>query len=164
MTNFQQLKPYRRKLLPGDIFVMQLPDRQYLFGRVVRVDANCFAPNCILIYIFRYRSDQPEPPSRLLVIDLLIEPQLVNRLGWSRGYFVTVDNRPFERGERLEINYFRDSVRSGPSGEPLYVDEDRRPVGNPPPEQLVGPKGLGNYLTVDDAVSKALRIPLAPDD
>jgi hypothetical protein len=162
-TNLQQLRPSRSRLVPGDIFTMRIPDGRYLFGRVVRTDAHCFAPGCILVYVFQYLSVEPVPPSRLNVGDLLIPPATVNRLGWSRGYFMTIDRRPFEDGERLPVHYFRD-LRRGPSGQALYVNEDRQSVGSPPAGTLVGMSGLGNYRTVDDDVSRALGIPPAPDE
>jgi hypothetical protein len=141
---------------------MRLPDDRYIFGRVIRVDAHCFAPNCILVYVFRYTSQVPVPPRRLLAKDLLIPPTTINRLGWSRSYFMTVERRAFEEGERLLVHYFV-SGRQDRWGRTQFVDEDRRPVPRPPKGTLVGLSGLGNYLTIDDDVSRALGIPLAPE-
>jgi Immunity protein 26 len=156
-VNFERQRPSRTKLSAGDIFTMQVPDGRFLFGRVVRTDAHCFAPGCILVYVFSYLSDQPTPPARLLVRDLLIPPATINRLGWSRGYFMTVAHRPFEDGERMPAHFFFDSLRRA------YVDEDKRSVGRPPDGMPVGEAGLGNYRTLDDDVSRALGIPPAPD-
>lgn len=154
---------------------MQIPDGRYLFGRVVRTDANCFAPDCILVYIFKYQSETPTPPARLLVSDLLIPPQTINRLGWSRGYLMTVERRPFEMGERMLVHYFKQRRDApGPMGrlsrllgrhEPavVYVDEDRMPVKPPPLGTPSDWQGLGNYRTLDDMVSSALGIPLASE-
>ena len=159
-VNFRMQRPSRAKAHPGDIFTMQIPDGRYLFGRVVRTDADCFAPGCVLIYVFRYLSDSPTAPARLPVTDLLIPPQTINRLGWSRGYLMTIGRRPFDDGERAPSHYFED-IRRSESGEPLLVDEDRRPVGHPPDGTMIGSSGLGNYRTLDDEVSRALGIPLA---
>jgi hypothetical protein len=95
---------------------------------VVRTDAHCFGPGCILIYVFRHLSNEPVPPPRLLVTDLLIPPANVNRIGWSRGRFMTVDRRPFEKGERLPQHYFR-TLRRRRFGQAIYVNEDQAPVG-----------------------------------
>jgi hypothetical protein len=154
---------------------MQILDGRYLFGRVVRTDANCFAPNCILVYVFKYLSETPTPPARLLVSDLLIPPQTINRLGWSRGYLMTVERRPFEQGERMPVHYFKE-LRDAPGWtgrlsrlhgrrEPavFYVDEDRMPLKPPPAGTPSEWQGLGNYRTLDDMVSTALGIPLAPE-
>lgn len=161
-VNFQVLRPSRARLVAGDIFTMRLPDGRYIFGRVVRTDASCFGPGCKLVYVFRHESHDPTPPARLLVKDLLIAPATINRLGWSRGYFMTVGSRPFEDGERLPIHFFLE-LRRGRWGRRLYVDEDGRSVGRPPRGTPVGTAGLGNYRTLDDDVSRALGIPLAPE-
>lgn len=158
-VNFRTLQPSRSRLHAGDVFAMQIPDGRYLFGRVVRTDANCFAPGCILVYVFRYLSDAPRPPRRLYVEDLLIPPATINRLGWSRGYLMTVERRPFEDGERMPIHYFMERRYGGIR----FLDEDRHPLGQPPEGTKVGWSGLGNYRTLDDDVSKALGIAPVPD-
>lgn len=160
-VNFQRLRPSRARLTAGDLFTMRLLDDRYLFGRVVRTDARCFAPGCLLVYVFGYLASEPSPPPRLLVKDLLIPPAMINRLGWSRGYFVTLERREFEDGERLPVHYFDNGFPSRQNER--YEDEDQHALGPPPEGTLVGPAGLGNYRTIDDAVSGALGIPLAPD-
>jgi hypothetical protein len=158
-VNFRLLRPSRSRLHAGDVFTMQLPDGRYLFGRVVRTDANCFAPGCILVYVFRYLSESPTPPPRLYVKDLLIPPGTINRLGWSRGYFMTVETRPFEDGERMRVHYFKERR----FGDVRFLDEDRQPLERPPDGTKVGWAGLGNYRTLDDQVSDALGLPPAPE-
>jgi hypothetical protein len=143
---------------------MQLSDGSFLFGRVVRTDANCMGPNCYLVYVFRHRSAQPDPPPRLLVRDLLIAPFLINRLGWSRGYLTTIENRAFEEGELLAVNHFRDAILRDRPPDDQFVNEDGQPVPPPPAGQPVGWFGLGNYRSLDDAVSTALAIKLAPSE
>jgi hypothetical protein len=160
-VNFRRLRPSRTRLAAGDIFTMRLPDDRYLFGRIVRTDAHCFAPGCILVYVFRYLALEPVPPPVLRVKDLLIPPATINRLAWSRGYFMNVGRRGFGDGERLSVHYFED-IRRGRFGRRLYVNEDQEQVGPPPRGTLVGYAGLGNYRTIDDAVSEALGIPIAP--
>jgi Immunity protein 26 len=162
-TNFQQLVSSRARPEPGDVFTTQIPDGRYLFGRVIRTDARCFGPGCILVYVFRYLSDEPVAPARLLLSDLLIPPAMVNRLGWSRGYFMTIERRPFLEGERFPTHYFEDG-RRGRFGKRLYVNEDNEPVDPPPRGYPVRMMGLGNYRTVDDEVSDALGIPVAPSN
>ncbi len=171
--NFRLIGPSRARLRAGDIFTMQIPDGRFLFGRVVRTLAS--SDRLALVYVFRSLSDAPIPPARLLVTELLIPPATINRLGWSRGYLSTVGNRPFEPGERLATHYFRGEGRvpsrgwlvrrlSRVSSQVVYEDEDGRPLGRPSSGVPVGEAGFGNYRTLDDAVSRALGIPLAPDD
>jgi hypothetical protein len=106
-----------------------LPDDTYLFGRIVRTDAQCFASGCVLIYVFSYRATEPVPPPALLVKDLLIPPATINRLGWSRGYFLNVGHRGFGDGERLPVHYFEDTLRRDRLGRRRYVDEIANRLG-----------------------------------
>lgn len=54
-TNLRILKPSRRAPKPGDVFVIQLPDESYLFGRVITPEARWTkaegAGPAVLIYI-----------------------------------------------------------------------------------------------------------------
>jgi len=80
---------------------------------------------------------------------------MTNRLPWSKGYFEFVENRSLGPTDVLPQHCFKDDVRWG------YRDErgDRleRPV------EPGGEWGLHSYRTIDDEISKALGIPLAPE-
>ncbi len=62
--NFQVLRPIRKKLRPGDVFAMRLPDGWYLFGRVIPTEARwTHAPaeesgTVNLVYVFRHLSSE----------------------------------------------------------------------------------------------------------
>ena len=86
---------------------------------------------------------------------LLVAPIMTNRLGWSRGYFETVANEPVGEDDVLQPNCFYSySFRR-------YYDEYNHEL----PERVepCGVYGLHSFRTIDDEVSKALGIPLAPD-
>ena len=142
---------------PGDLFVMQLPDMHYLFGRVIRNDA-LIGPmtDCILIYIYRSRSDSktPPPPSDLKTGNLLVPPILTNRLPWTKGDFETVDHSPLEDTDQLPQHCF---LRS--NGD--YYDERNNSL--PGPVEPVGAWALDSFRTIDDTVSEALGFALASD-
>jgi hypothetical protein len=150
------LKPSRKRLRPGDVFVLQ-PDEQYLFGRVIKtgVIGGGF-PNCILIYIYNARSASKEIPlgSGLLPNRLLVPPITTNRLPWSRGYFELIARVPLEPSEVLEQHCFRSSGGK-------YYDEAGHQLAGP--VEPVGVWGVHSYRTIDDAVSDALGIPRVPD-
>lgn len=63
-TNMRVLLASRSKVHVGDIFVYQMPDDLFGYGRVVATDANVFAPGGILLYLYRYRSVAAEAPPR----------------------------------------------------------------------------------------------------
>lgn len=155
--NLAQLKKSRRRLQVGDIFVMLPPDGEFLFGRVIDTAAELISGvTCNLIYVYRVRSRLKSPIPELRRSQLLIPPRLTNRLGWSRGYFEHVENRPLSAKDRFPKHCFRDFLTG------RYFDERARPLKRP--IKPVGMRGLNSYRTIDDAVSSALGIPLSPDD
>lgn len=154
VTNLQVLAPSRRAPRAGDIFVCRPAGRGYFFGRVVRTDAKIkYMSDSILIYVFAIESESKVPPERLSIMRLLIPPLMTNRLPWSRGYFEFVANRGFELGERLPIHCFYSAAFG------RLFDDD----GNELDKKVepCGLSGLDSYRTIDDAISRALGIPLA---
>lgn len=154
--NLRVLKKARRPPQVGDVFAMLPPDGDHLFGRVVSVDAavGAFRP-CILVYIYRARASRKEEVPRLDPSSLLMPPVMTNRLPWSLGYFETVGRTPMGDGERLHQHCFRD-LRG------WYFDEYSNRILQP--VEPIGEWGLDSVRTIDDKVSKALGIPLAPDE
>lgn len=153
-VNLRVLRPSRTVATPGDVFAMLPSDGRFLFGRVVAVDADVgFGKQCILVYIYDVRADTKTialselDPSRLLV-----GPIVTNRQPWTRGYFERVGHAPLAPGDRLK-HCFRDA-----SGR--CVDEYGQPVAA---AAVCGVRGLHSYRTIDDEISRALGIPLAPD-
>lgn len=155
--NLAALKKSRRAPQEGDIFVMQPPDGQFLFGRVIDTNARPFTADWrgVLIYVYRLRSAVKTPLPELLRGHLLLPPMMTNRLPWSKGYFEHLENRPLLPVDRLPQHCFRD-IRGG------YRDQAGNAV--PGPVEPVGVFALKSYRTIDDAISEALGIPLAPDD
>lgn len=163
IPNMSILEPSRRPQRVGDVFTLRPGSRPYLFGRVIRTDANAGGfPNSNLIYIFRVESDRPEPPDRAMLRPdhLLVPPIMTNRLPWSRGYFRTIASWPVGPGEALKHHCFEEPGRP-PEYPHRYFDEDGKRL--PRRVEPCGDWGLHSFLTIDDAVSQALGIPLAAD-
>lgn len=171
--NMQFLRRSRKKLEPGDIFVFQLPDKRYVFGRVIRTDMiivpDAFDPNnklkgamtdIILIYIFNAFSKDKYNIPHLDKHNLLIPPKAINRLGWTRGYFETVEHRLLPQEEILTQHCFISKWTWDKRTTILYFDE----YGNVLPKKTepCTTYALSNYHVIDDMVSEALHIPLAP--
>jgi hypothetical protein len=132
-------------------------DRRYLFGRVISTEAMAgWSMRANLIYVYSARSDVKAAPEESAVRRdrLLIPPLMTNRLPWSRGYFETLTNRPLDEHDVLKQHCFRSSGGR-------YYDEALREL--PGPTEPCGIWGLASYRTIDDAISEALGIPLAPD-
>jgi hypothetical protein len=155
MTNLAILKKSRHRLREGDVFVMRPPDGLYLYGRVISTVAKAgwSMPGAILIYVYRSRSSQKAAVPTLALGDLLLPPMMTNRLGWSRGYFETIGNKPLQPGDVLRHHCFENFAGR-------YFDETAAEL--PGPIAPVGTWGLHSYRSIDDEISKALGIPLAP--
>lgn len=138
----------------GDIFVMQPPDGRYLFGRVIDTNANPLGVGgAVLIYVYQTRSDVKSPPLELFRGQLLVPPMMTNRLPWTKGYFEHVENRPLTSMDRLSVHCFKDSRGR-------YFDEAGNPLSRP--VDPVGQMGLHSFRTIDDEVSKAIALAVAP--
>jgi Immunity protein 26 len=131
---------------------MHPPDGQFLFGRVIRTDA--LGPmHALLIYVYRDRALEKDPPDSLSPSRLLIPPTFTNRRGWTHGVFETVERRPLEPDDVLPQHCFFADGR--------YYDEDCRPLETR--SEPCGVGGLGSYEMLDDQISNALGIPRAPE-
>ena len=152
--NIKVLKPSRKRLRPGDIFIFQMKSEPdiFRFGRVIRTDASVgFFENLILIYVYKATSHCVSEIPPLRPSELLVPPMTTNRLGWVRGYFETVANRPLTPADLLPAHHFRDSRGK-------YFDDDSNEVSNPIPP--VGEWGLASFGAIDIDVSEALGIPV----
>ena len=157
--NLELLRPSRRRLAAGDVFVVKPIRHPFLFGRIIRTDAALFGQGNLLLYFYDAWSDDAQDIPALARDRLLIPPVVTNRLGWSRGFFNHVENRPLTRGDVLSVHCFVSNVyRDGPR----YFDEFRNQLPGPVPP--VGEAGLHSYRTIDDEISRALGIPLAPEE
>jgi hypothetical protein len=79
---------------------------------------------------------------------------MTNNLPWSRGYFQTLINLPIEAGEVLPRHCFQSAAG-------IYYDDMTNVL--PGPIEPVGEWGLASFRSIDDVVSSALGLPLAPD-
>ena len=156
-TNLKCLKKSRKRLVPGDIFVLKPKGLDYYFGRVIDADAESgFGQgNAVLIYIYNASSKDKNVIPELDKNNLLIPPAMINRLGWSRGYFENVAFKELTKDDVLGIHCFWRPSRK------VYMNAKGEELDGP--YEPVGQYGLSNYLVVDDEISEALDIPLAND-
>lgn len=144
-----KLRPSRKRPKVGDVFEVGF-DAGRLAGRVIRTDALVSegAPGLNLLYFFRDLAPAHDVNAMDLTVDnLLIPPLLTNNMGWSRGYFRTIGNRPLGSGEVLDQHCF-DAYGAG------CFDEYGHPL--PAPVQPVGVRGVHSYLTIEHELSVAL--------
>ncbi|MDP9273013.1 MAG: immunity 26/phosphotriesterase HocA family protein [Chloroflexota bacterium] len=158
-TNLRVLKRTRANPAPGDVFAMLLPDEDYLFGRVILADlpsSRAPMPTANLVYIYDVRETAKSPPLDLLKPQrLLIAPQFINRMPWSKGYFENVALRPLQESDVLQQHCFWDPLRK------VFRDEAGEVVGRR--TEPCGVWGLGSYRMIDDLISDALGIKRVPE-
>jgi hypothetical protein len=154
--NLSVLKKTRRAPEVGDIFLMQPPDGQFLFGRVLDTNADPLGVGgAVLLYIYRVRAAAKTPVPELLRGQLLVAPMMTNKQPWTKGYFEHLENRPLSALDRLPQHCFKDTRG-------WYFDEVGKRLAGP--TEPVGQWGLHSYRTIDDEISKALGIALSPDE
>lgn len=157
--NMQPLRRSRKRLRAGDLFTFQMPDARYYYGRVVSTDA-CLgqvADGLVLVYVFKDGQVTKGADREVAQVrNLLLPPIMTNRLGWSDGYFETVDHWPLGDGEVLPRHVFKARDR-----EQYWDAEGRQAV--PPFDVPIGRWSVASYRSIDDQVSAALGIPLAPE-
>jgi len=151
------LEPTRKSVREGDVFTYVMPDAKHRFGRVVSNDAQIGPMTaCQLLYFYDAVSESEKPPlDELRPSNLLIAPQMTNRLGWRRGYFKTVWRGPVEPEMRLEQHCFWSATRK------MYFDESSNVL--PRPVEPTGRWGLVSYRMIDNFLSRALGFELAPE-
>ena len=152
MGNLRVLKRSRKPVLLGDIFVLQVRDDEYIFGRVVRTDAMHMGfKDCVLIYIYKAYSTDKYVIPELDKNELLLPPMLTGPYMWTKGYFQTVENRPMSPHDVFAQHCFY-SIRWGGS----YMDADNNRL----PERIepCGFYGITVSQGVDREVSQALGL------
>ncbi len=153
--NLTVLKKTRRAPEVGDIFVTCPPDGKYRFGRVIDTNADPLGVGgAVLIYLYQVAATAKTPVPALLRGQLLVPPIMTNKQPWTKGYFEHVENRPLSAMEVLPQHCFKDTRG-------WYFDQEGKRLAGP--VGPVGQWGLHSYRTIDDEISKALGIPLAPD-
>jgi Immunity protein 26 len=155
-VNMRLLRKSRPILRPGDVFTYLMPDQLFRFGRVIRTDASIGGfPNCVLLYFYEATSRSKDNIPILDKSDLLIPPVATNRQGWLRGFFETLVNRSLTPEEVFDPHCFWSPIQE------WCFDADGHKLQTR--FEPCGDYGVHSYRTIDDEISKALGIPLAPD-
>ncbi|KZN34368.1 hypothetical protein N480_22455 [Pseudoalteromonas luteoviolacea S2607] len=157
MTNMKILKKSKQKPALGDIFSFQILEGKFHWGRVVSLTANVGGFNdCVLIYIYATETeDGLTVPSSLTVDNLLLAPIATNELPWKKGYFQLVDNQELTSEDLLTVHCFYDVLfKKHFDDKGNQLDKVYEPCGV---------NGLDSYRTIDDKVSEAIGLELAPD-
>jgi len=155
-TNMIVQTPYKKKLRVGDIFILKYPSELFLFGRIMKLDADIGGfPNCIKVHIYNLQCKSADLPDGLINNPLLIAPVFLNRLGFSRGYMPIVANVEVEPHHNNDGACYIDVFPKKRYVNELGEDTEKT--------DSVGAWGLSNYRTLDDDISIAIGIPEASE-
>ncbi len=156
MTNMKVLKKTKQKPMLGDIFSFQILDGKFHWGRVVSLTAKVGGfDNCVLIYIYKTQTESNDEVPTLTTSDLLLPPIATNELPWKKGYFKLVDNIELKIDDLLPVHCFKSVLRG------TYFDDKGNQLDKA--YEPCGINGLDSYRTIDDKVSEAIGLELAPD-
>jgi len=151
--NMKVLKPSRKPVQPGDIFVYQIQDDCYHYGRVIKVEdtGGPIHGGFILLYFYKATSPVKEQIPMLHRDDLLLPPIISDRYLWLKGYFVTLMNQALASDDILPKHCFWDFAKR------VYCDD----LGNQLPErnEPCGEYGFTGYKVIDNEISDALGVP-----
>ncbi|CAL9489802.1 Imm26 family immunity protein [Streptomyces sp. NPDC091046] len=118
----RRMKGQRRRHEVGDVYVLQVADASYRFGRIVKVGESGSRgrfPGGILAYIYDVASDDLQCDLATLTVDrLLMPPFFTVNWPWQKGYFRTVAHEDLEPAHVLRQHCFYDASTEG------YVDEN----------------------------------------
>lgn len=132
----------------------------FIFGCVVVADPGMSFTPCPgrnLLYFYDHRGKSADPNIELLNPNrLLIPPVWTNRRGWTMGYYRTIGRRRLLRSDYATQHCFSDSFFK------RYVDERGSRLSRR--TEPCGIWGIASYRWIDDRISEALGIALAPDD
>ena len=156
ILHMKVLKKSRKYPKPGDIFVLQMVDPEFIFGRVIDCNTNIGNfDDVIMLYIYDARSTCATEIPTLRRDKLLIPPVGTNRQGWLKGYYETVAHVPLTKRDVLKQHCF---ARLSPLDDRVigYCDEKSNRL-----RKRVEPcrsNGLSSYSSIDEEISRALGL------
>jgi len=146
------MKKSRKAPREGDVFVVQPFAGIFYYGKVIQTNISS-QDSCVngmlLIYVYDRLSRSKDIPDDLDCGKLLIAPTIVNRLGWSRGYFETICNFPVTDRERnVSFGFWSFQKKR-------FVNVEGAPLKSAP--EYYTDYGLGNYAVVGEKIHAALQ-------
>ena len=152
--NMRVLKKSNKNPMPGDIFVFQLNNSKYMYGKVIRNDAS-LPPikDMYLVYIYSATSPDKTIPT-LQKKELLIPPVVINKRLWTMGYFEKVGHKDLEKDEMFSTHCF-EKVHPIDSSKISYVNE----YGEKIPKKIspCGSYGLVGFMGLDKMIVAAIN-------
>ena len=136
----------------GDIFVVQPFSGVFYYGKVIQTNIRS-KDSCVngmfLIFIYDKMSKSKCIPYDLDCSDLLSAPSIVNRLGWSRGFFETICSFPItDKEKNMSFGFWSFQKK-------CFVNTEGNVLTSRP--KYYTDYGLSNYALVGEKIQTALQ-------
>jgi len=145
----------------GEIFTVKLSrseEELTFYGKVLAVNVDPWfmrldrnpESDLLIVAVYQQGCTPEDGPNRQL-----FRPQIINRLGWTTGYFLTVDTKLVSAEEHESTRYWSDGL----SPETFYkIDWTTHEVEKiqEPNSQWIGQLSLGNHLTLGQWIAESL--------
>lgn len=156
----------RKKPQVGDIFVFKNKYKGYGWGRVILLEPKMGfgvpypIKEASIIYVYNVFTNDISKIPELKRNNFLLPPLIINRRGWLDGYFQTIQNTPITQDDVFAQNMFKYKVKD----ELQYRNQEGVEINKTSLGEDCSWWGIGNHRTLDDQISIALNLPLAPVD
>lgn len=150
------IKRKRGKPKEGDIFLVSPREDVYFYGRVLKAGINhitndVFINGKSVVFIFKCKTRTLDMSNYVQNYEeLLIGPEIVDAIYWTKGYFFTIANIPIDDNEE-ELDYGFYSVGKG-----NYFKEDGQELMHQP--LLLGTYGIATITGIANNIEKELII------
>lgn len=146
------MKKSRKRPVVGDLFLVQPKDGLFFAGKVLKTElesADPFIKGAMLVFLYGQPSYEEKLPEQLDSEKLLIPPFMITNHPWTKGQFVTVENRELTQEEHdLDYGFIQPSRGR-------YVDEYGNPLEHVP--KVYSIYGLCNALFVENRIGEYLE-------
>lgn len=140
----------------GDVFILSPQENVFFYGKVLKsnikhIGNDTFIDGKNLIFIFKSKTQEPNLSNYKPNYDnLLIQPAIVDRSYWTRGFFYTISNEPSNEFEKsLDYGFYK--TRTGE-----YYKEDGVKMDHKP--EILGLAGIMTIIGIAYEIAYELII------
>ncbi len=148
------IKRIKKGPIEGDVFILSPREGIYFYGKVLKaniqhISKDIFINGKNLIFVFKNKSREISIENyNSDYNNLLIEPAIVDKSYWSRGYFYTISNEKVTDFER-NLDYGFYSI-----GKQIYYKENGDVIDHEP--ILLGTNGIATIFGIASEVEREL--------
>lgn len=153
------IKRTRPEIRTGDIFVLSPRENVYFYGKVLKTDIqpldnNPFTKGKQTVFIHKCKSNRISLEDfRPNYDDLLINPAIVDRSYWTRGYFYNIGNQSLtEIEQNLDYGFYKSGIPTIRDG--WFCNEEGEPLDRQP--QIIASYGITTIIGIAIQVEREI--------